>query len=62
MRRYPMIFEAFSGSKYLIFEKTTFVDSKASMAFWVFFLAFGFCFGFEVSLPLSLYLYLSHSQ
>lgn len=31
-----MIFEAFSGSKYLIFENTTFVASSGSMAFWVF--------------------------
>ena len=27
MRRYPMIFEAFSGSKFLILERTTFVAS-----------------------------------
>lgn len=32
IRRYPMIFEAFSGSKNFIFENTTFVASKGSMA------------------------------
>lgn len=31
MRRYPMIFEAFSGSKFFILERTTLVASKEPM-------------------------------
>lgn len=45
-----MIFEAFSGSKYLIFENTTFVASSGSMAFWVFSFFFGVLLGFGFSL------------
>lgn len=46
-----MIFEAFSGSKYLIFENTTFVASSGSMAFWVF--SFFCASGFWVFTPKS---------
>lgn len=43
-----MIFEAFSGSKYLIFENTTFVASSGSMAFWVFSIFVLLGFGFSL--------------
>lgn len=43
-----MIFEAFSGSKYLIFENTTFVASSGSMAFWVFCIFVLLGFGFSL--------------
>lgn len=43
-----MIFEAFSGSKYLIFENTTFVASSGSIAFWVFSIFVLLGFGFSL--------------